>query len=142
MRIQARPIPALLIISLLSLLSLLFGGTLAAASADNQLVDTVKTGQPAAVKALLQRQTDVNAPEVDGTTALHWAARQNDLTIVKLLVGAGANVKAANRYGVTPLALACVARLRVHVPPSKRKRRARWMTGTESNANTYQSPNA
>ena len=27
---------------------------------------------------------------------------------MKLLVGAGANVKAANRYGVTPLALACV----------------------------------
>ena len=58
---------------------------------------------------LIQRHADVNAPEGDGTTALHWAARQNDLEIVDLLLGAGAQVKAANRYGVTPLALACTS---------------------------------
>ena len=40
-------------------------------------------------------------------TALHWAAYQDDLGIAGLLVRAGANVKAANRYGVTPLSLAC-----------------------------------
>ncbi len=40
-------------------------------------------------------------------TALHWAAYHDDQEIVDLLVGAGANVKAANRYGVTPLSLAC-----------------------------------
>ena len=40
-------------------------------------------------------------------TALHWAAYQDDLEIAELLVRAGANVKAANRYGVTPLSLAC-----------------------------------
>jgi ankyrin repeat protein len=40
-------------------------------------------------------------------TALHWAAYQDDLAIVELLVRAGANVRTANRYGVTPLSLAC-----------------------------------
>jgi hypothetical protein len=41
-------------------------------------------------------------------TALHWAAFKDDLETSELLVRAGANVKAANRYGVTPLSLACV----------------------------------
>ena len=40
-------------------------------------------------------------------TALHWAAYHDDLETAKLLVDARANVKAANRYGVTPLSLAC-----------------------------------
>ncbi len=40
-------------------------------------------------------------------TAMHWAAHHDDLETAKLLVAAGANVKAANRYGVTPLSLAC-----------------------------------
>ena len=40
-------------------------------------------------------------------TALHWAAHHDDLETAKALVDAGANVKAENRYGVTPLSLAC-----------------------------------
>ena len=40
-------------------------------------------------------------------TALHWAAYHDDLETAKLLVDAKADVKAANRYGVTPLSLAC-----------------------------------
>ena len=52
---------------------------------------------------------EVAAAEADGTTALHWAVRQNDLE----LVGAHAAQRAptssaANRYGVTPLKLAAV----------------------------------
>ena len=61
----------------------------------------------ATIRALLKQRVDVNAPQVDGMTALHWAAYQDDLEIAELLVRAGANVKAANRYGVTPLSLAC-----------------------------------
>jgi uncharacterized protein len=60
------------------------------------------------VRALLKVSTaTVNAPQVDGMTALHWAAYQDNSDIVDLLVRAGANVKAANRYGVTPLSMAC-----------------------------------
>lgn len=50
---------------------------------------------------------DINAPEADGTTPLHWAVRADDLAKVNKLLAAGADAKAANRYGVTPLYLAC-----------------------------------
>ena len=32
-----------------------------------------------AIRALIQQKADVNAPQPDGTTALHWVVRQNDL---------------------------------------------------------------
>ncbi len=50
---------------------------------------------------------EVNAPEADGTTPLHWAVRADDLAKVNQLLAAGADPKVANRYGVTPLYLAC-----------------------------------
>ena len=58
---------------------------------------------------LLKDRVDVNAAEIDGTTALHWAARINDAPTADLLIRAGADVKAANRYGVTPLSVACMS---------------------------------
>ncbi len=70
------------------------------------LIDAVKQADRAAVRALLQRQVDVNLPEPDGMTALHWAVHLDDVETADLLIRAGANVKAANRYGVMPLSLA------------------------------------
>src|SRR2546426_4750217 len=70
------------------------------------LIEAVKKADKVAVRALLQQQIDVNLPEADGMTALHWAARLDDLQTADLLIRAGANAKAANRYGVTPLSLA------------------------------------
>ena len=72
------------------------------------VVDAVKNGDTATALALLKQHSDVNAPEADGTTALHWAVRQDDRDMTDRLIKAGADVKAANRYGVTPLYLACV----------------------------------
>ena len=57
----------------------------------------------AAIRALVKEHADVNAAQVDGMTALHWAAYHDDREVAELLVKAGANVKAASRYGVTPL---------------------------------------
>ena len=59
------------------------------------------------MRALLQKTPDVNARQADGTTALHWAVHRDSVEIVDLLIRAGAQVSAANRYGVTPLSLAC-----------------------------------
>ena len=39
-------------------------------------------------------------------TALHWAAYYDDTATAQLLIAAGADVNAANRYGVAPLPLA------------------------------------
>ena len=47
-----------------------------------------------------------DTPSADGTTALHRAISVNDAAKAEMLVHAGADVNAANRYGVTPLSLA------------------------------------
>jgi uncharacterized protein len=77
------------------------------AKRDTRLVEALKAGDTAAALTLLQKRIDVNIPEPDGTTALHWAVRLDDLNLVNRLIRAGANVKASNRYGVTPIQLAC-----------------------------------
>ena len=81
------------------------GGT--ATPRDQQLLNAVKAGDSAAATALLQRGANANSAEPDGTTALHWAVRNDNTTLVGRLLRAGANAKAANRYEVTPIVLAC-----------------------------------
>ena len=48
------------------------------------------------------------AANADGTTPLHWAVRADDAKTVDKLLRDGADAKAADRYGVTPLYLAAV----------------------------------
>jgi ankyrin repeat protein len=79
----------------------------AAAASRAPLADAAEKLDRTRVRLLLTQHADVNAPQADGMTALHWAAYQDDLDLARLLVRAGANVKAANRYGLTPLSLAC-----------------------------------
>jgi ankyrin repeat protein len=76
------------------------------AAAQTPLIDAVKAGNAAAVRTALAKRPDVNATQPDGTTALHWAVNGDAPDIVQMLVRAGANVKARNRYGATPLWLA------------------------------------
>jgi ankyrin repeat protein len=73
------------------------------------LVEAVKSGDRAAAVALIEKRVDVNTPEADGTTALHWAVHQNDLELATRLIRAGANVTAKNEYGATPMSEAAVA---------------------------------
>src|SRR5215831_10045853 len=82
-------------------LALLAGPTLEGAS--SEIADAAMKGSRDAVRALLQRRADVNAPQVDGTTALHWAVRQDDLELATWLIEAGARVSTANRDGATPM---------------------------------------
>jgi ankyrin repeat protein len=70
------------------------------------LIEAVRSGDAKTAQVLVAKKADVNATEIDGTTALHYAADDGNAALVDLLIKAGANVKAANRYGATPLGLA------------------------------------
>jgi ankyrin repeat protein len=78
------------------------------AAGPSEVADAVMRGDRALVRRLVAQRADVNAPQADGATALHWAVFQSDKEIVDLLLRAGANAKAANREGATPLWLASV----------------------------------
>ncbi len=56
---------------------------------------------------LLSQDMDVDQSQADGMTALHWAVYHNDSEAVMNLLRRKANVNAATRYQVTPLAIAC-----------------------------------
>ena len=89
--------------------ALLLAGT-AAGAADARLTEAVRSRDHAALSTLLAGGADVNAPEEDGATPLHWAVRWDDARAVDLLLRAGARPGAGNDYGVTPLTLACINR--------------------------------
>ncbi len=77
-------------------------------AADTRLADAAQAGDRNLVRQLLAQKVDVNAAQGDGSTALHWAAFNDDLETAQLLLAAGANVKAATRIGaITPLFMAC-----------------------------------
>ena len=77
-------------------------------AASSEVADAVMKGNKDALRALLLKKADVNVPQVDGTTALHWAVQADDAATVDLLIRAGATVSAANRDGATPLQLAAI----------------------------------
>ena len=45
----------------------------------SDVADAAMKGDKAALRALLQQKADVNAPQVDGATALHWAVYRDDI---------------------------------------------------------------
>ena len=93
--------------SCLAILLAVAGPALASPAADAPLADAAMHGDIAAVRSLLEQSANVNAPQGDGTTALHWAAHRDDPEIARLLVQAGANLNAKTRLGdLTPLLLA------------------------------------
>ena len=88
--------------------AVLISASTLAAAASSDLADAAMNGNKAAVRSLLLKKADVNAAQVDGTTALHWAVRADDLETADLLIKAGANASAVNREGVMPLQLAAI----------------------------------
>jgi ankyrin repeat protein len=58
------------------------------------------------VRAQIKQGADVNAPGSDGSTALLWIARTDDLEAAEALLKAGARVATPNALGVTPVYVA------------------------------------
>jgi ankyrin repeat protein len=76
------------------------------AQSDLRLVNALKNQDRDTARLLLKQRVDVKAAQLDGATALHWAAHWNDLEMVDLLIAAGADVNAATDLSVTPVFLA------------------------------------
>ena len=80
------------------------------AAVDSPVADAAMRGDADAVEALIAQGADVNLPQGDGMTALHWASERADDALVRVLLGAGATVDAVTRIGdYTPLHLAAKA---------------------------------
>src|SRR4051812_17242961 len=76
------------------------------AVASTDIADAAKRGSRVAVRTLIGQKAAVNERLADGTTAIHWAVKWDDLEMAKMLVDAGANVAVRSREGATPLFLA------------------------------------
>ena len=73
----------------------------------NDLLEAARAGDAAAVRALLQTGTEVNAARGDGITALHLAAEHGHAEAARTLLDGGAAVERGTRIGrYTPLHLA------------------------------------
>src|SRR5262249_38626810 len=83
-------------------------GVASAGAATSEGAAAAMRGDRQAVRAALARKADVNAAQVDGTTALHWAVERDDVELAELLLTAGASVSARTREGVLPLQLAAI----------------------------------
>ena len=70
------------------------------------VADAAEQGNGVLIRTLLQGGANVNTAQVDGMTALHWAAYRDDAETARFLVQSGATVNAKNHYGVPPLSLA------------------------------------
>ncbi len=84
---------------------------LAAAPGDipssSPVADAAMLGHQDTVRSLLRQGGDVNASQGDGMTALHWSATKGDVETARMLLYAGANLKATTRLGAyTPLLMA------------------------------------
>jgi ankyrin repeat protein len=72
-------------------------------AATSPLIDAVRKDDVAAAVKLLDGGADARAKTSDGTTALHWAAHNGQLDLLKRLLKSGADAKARNDYGSSPM---------------------------------------
>ena len=90
-------------------IAVLAGPAVRATGPESPLADAAEKMDRARIRALIKQRVQVDRPQPDGMTALHWAIHHDDQAIAELLVRAGASVQAASRYGATPLSLACTS---------------------------------
>src|SRR5882672_10396522 len=95
-------------VSFAVLLLPLLAASTQAGTGSHMVVAAARAGDLAALRAAVRESRDVNVPDAEGTTALHWAAQHSDLAAIDLLLKAGAKVDVRNRYGATPLWVAAM----------------------------------
>jgi ankyrin repeat protein len=83
-------------------------GVGAAAAAELTLVEMAERGDRAAAMRLLSTGADPNVPGPDGTTAIMWAAANDDVELVRALIKAGAKVGVRNQFGTSALTEAAI----------------------------------
>jgi ankyrin repeat protein len=101
LRIMMRSVIAVLSILILTLITTF---TLGAGRSD--VADAAMRGERAAIRTLIQQKADVNAAQIDGATAVHWAVYKDDAEMLETLITAGALTDVKNREGITPLQMA------------------------------------
>jgi uncharacterized protein len=79
-----------------------------ATAAESPLLTAVEGGDRAAAVSLLARGADPNVSGPDGTTAIMYAASNDDLELVRALIKAGANVTLKNQFGTSALTEAAI----------------------------------
>ena len=72
----------------------------ASASVPDHLWKASELGDTGRVHALLSAGADVNSVDADGWGALMWAADGGCCSVMELLIGAGAEVDACDRWGL------------------------------------------
>ena len=77
-------------------------------AAENPLLEAVENGDRAAALRVLAKGADPNTPGPDGTTAIMWAASNDDPELVRALIKAGANVKLKNQFGTSAITEAAI----------------------------------
>ncbi len=87
----------------------LLAGTPLMIAADPTLLDAVQSGDHVAAQRLLSAKgTNVDATTADGSTAVMYAAANNDIELVRALIKAGANVKLKSQLGTSALTEAAI----------------------------------
>jgi ankyrin repeat protein len=72
------------------------------------LLDAAESGSRATALRLLAKGANPNVAGPDGTTAVMYAAANNDPELVRALIKAGANVKLKNEFGTSALTEAAI----------------------------------
>jgi ankyrin repeat protein len=77
-------------------------------AAEATLLDAAERGDRAAALRLLEKGANPNAPGPDGTTAIMYAAANDDIDLVRALIKAGANVGLKNQFGTSAITEAAI----------------------------------
>ena len=82
-------------------------------AAASEVADAAMRGDLAAVRALVANKADVNAPQGDGATALHWAAYRGNREMLDVLLRRAPT----RRPPTAPAARRCGWRASTATPP-------------------------